>query len=251
MSLYQINYFLLILILLFNISSFSGIKQLKILQQGPDNQPPEGLPDIPNPGPDSPPRREPMDKDKESDINNEENKLKNDYDEQLKENLLLKEQIENKLKYIKILLITGGIMLLIIIIILFKLFLDKKRKKKNKIDTEIVELQNSGKNKMILKNSIENSNFNLLNSELAQSNSVSISFSSQNHSNISNIDKSKISEDNRNNLNIVKKEEVNIENVNDDNKTLTNNPDIFIQSRTDKILYQPYSNEEIYNSDKK
>ena len=39
------------------------------------------------------------------------------------------------------------------------------------------------------------------------------------------------------------------ESVNDDNKTLTNNPDLFIQSKTDKILYQPYSNEEIYNSD--
>ena len=33
--------------------------------------------------------------------------------------------------------------------------------------------------------------------------------------------------------------------VNDDNKTLTNNPDVFIQSRMDKILYKPYSEEEI------
>lgn len=254
MSLYQINNFLLILILLFNISSCSGIKRLEYEhQQGPDIQPPEGKPDDMPDNPDiNPPRRkDPSEKDKETDTTKEESKIKEDYDEQLKENLLLKEQIENKLKYIKILLITGGIMLLIIIIILFKIFLDKKKTKKNKKDTELVELQNSGKNKINLNNSIENSNFNLLNSELAQSNSVSISFNSQNHSNISNVDKSKINEDNRNNLSSVKKEEFNIENVNDDYKTLTNNPDIFIPSRTDKILYQPYSNEEIYNNDKK
>ena len=48
-----------------------------------------------------------------------------------------------------------------------------------------------------------------------------------------------------------KVEEFNNESINDDNKTLTNNPDVFIQSKTDKILYQPYSNEEIYNSDNK
>ena len=135
MSLYQINNFLLILILLFNISSCSRIKRLELdHQQGPDNVPPEGKPDdLPNNPEINPPhRKNPTEKDKETDTNKEESKLKEDYDEKLKENLLLKEQIENKLKYIKILLITGGIMLLIIIIIIFKIFLDKKKTKKNK-----------------------------------------------------------------------------------------------------------------------
>ena len=33
--------------------------------------------------------------------------------------------------------------------------------------------------------------------------------------------------------------------INDDNKTLTNNPDVFIPSKMDKILYKPYPIEEI------
>ena len=250
MSIYKINNFLLFLILLFNTSFCSNKNELKILRQAPNNSPePGGKHDNPD-NPDKPDLGIPHDKDHDS-IKEEENKLKNEYDKQLKENVLLKEQIENKLKYIKILLITGGIMLLIIIIIIFKIFYDKKKKKKNKTDTAVFELQNSRKNIVNINNNIENSNFNLLNSDLSQSNSVSISFSSQNNSNNANVDKPKISEDNRNNLSSAKIEEFNNENLNDDNKTLTNNPDIFIQSRTDKILYQPYSNEEIYNSEKK
>ena len=33
--------------------------------------------------------------------------------------------------------------------------------------------------------------------------------------------------------------------INDENKTLTNNPDLFVPSRMDRILYNPYSKEEI------
>ncbi len=40
----------------------------------------------------------------------------------------------------------------------------------------------------------------------------------------------------------------NDEKLNDDNKTLTNNPDVFLPSKTDKILYRPYSDEEIYQN---
>ena len=32
---------------------------------------------------------------------------------------------------------------------------------------------------------------------------------------------------------------------NDDSKTLTNNPDLFLPSRIDRILYKSYSKEEI------
>ena len=43
-------------------------------------------------------------------------------------------------------------------------------------------------------------------------------------------------------------DEISEEKINDDNKTLTNNPDIYISSKTDKMLYQPYSKEEIYEN---
>ena len=72
MSLYQINNFLLILILLFNISSCSRIKRLELdHQQGPDNVPPEGKPDdLPNNPEINPPhRKNPTEKDKETDTN--------------------------------------------------------------------------------------------------------------------------------------------------------------------------------------
>ena len=40
--------------------------------------------------------------------------------------------------------------------------------------------------------------------------------------------------------------EINIaNNFEDDMKTLTNNEDIFIESKTDKLLYKPYSEDEI------
>ena len=53
------------------------------------------------------------------------------------------------------------------------------------------------------------------------------------------------------NLEFSKIGEILEEKINDDNKTLTNNPDIYISSKTDKMLYQPYSKEEIYESGKK
>ena len=81
--------------------------------------------------------------------------------------------------------------------------------------------------------------------------SLNISSNNYNSQNISDNNNSNIIENKRNDLNNNKIGGLIIEEINDDNKTLTNNPDIFIQSKTDKMLYRPYSEEEIYNSDKK
>ena len=186
------------------------------------------------------------------DIDIDEDKLKKEVEAKMKENLLLKEEIENKLKYIKILLVTGVVMLVIIIAILIKTCFCKKKKKIKPTGSNTVELPDTKKNKknsVPENNEIEESSYNILNNSLKNSSNISSNdVSLQN--NLSN-DNNNISEENVNNLNSNKIEELFKESVNDENKTLTNNPDIFIQSKTDKILYQPYSNEEIYNSEKK
>ena len=164
----------------------------------------------------------------------------------MEENLKLKKEIENKLKYIKILLVTGVIMLAIIIAILIKVCFCKKKKRIKVNNSSTVELRNKEKNKINSNNEIEDSSYNILNSSLKNSTNISSNeISIQNNSSSDN----NISVENVNNLESNKIGVSINESVNDDNKTLTNNPDLFIQSKTDKILYQPYSNEEIYNSD--
>ena len=188
---------------------------------------------------------------KKSDVEKEEeDKRKNDYEEKMKENLILKQQIENKLKYIKILFVTGIIMLLIIIFILVKMCVGKKKNKIIPIEPKMAELKNFQKFDNSSNSRIAKSNYNLLNSDLSISNSISISSSNSNQNN-NNINNSNLNEDKIRNLNSNKKEEYPEEKINDDNKTLTNNPDIFISSKTDKMLYQPYSKEEIYAGENK
>ena len=231
--------FLLILILLFQ-NSYCSIDNKNGFPEnnGPpgDDKKPEKIPKGPS----------------EDEINREEDKLKNDYEEKMKENLLLKQQIENKLKYIKILFVTGVIMLLIIIFIIIKICIGK-RKKKNNIESKVVELKNSPKNNLNSNHNIEDSGFNIIksNKDLSKiSNESNNSNIDNNHENIINNSNSDLNEIQENNLNLNRLEDISKENINDDNKTLTNNPDIFISSKTDKILYQPYSQEEIDNNDK-
>ena len=78
----------------------------------------------------------------------EEDKLKRQVEEKMEENLKLKEEIENKLKYIKILLVTGVIMLAIIIAILIKVCFCKKKKKTKLKNSSAVELHNTNKKKI-------------------------------------------------------------------------------------------------------
>ena len=180
--------------------------------------------------------------------------LESDYNKKLEENNKLKKQIEKNIKYIKILLTTGIIMLSIIIYILIKLYLKYSRQKsiqkqikKLRIEKSKNNNEDKNKEKKIISSSnssILKSNYNLLNSN------KNIKISNKNES---------LSEDNNNpkssSFFSVEEEEKNYDApkiadysnivINDDNKTLTNNPDLFIPSRMDKILYKPYSKEEI------
>ena len=239
MSSNYIRNFLLILLLLL-LSSFSS-KEIKIrkLQEGPGG--------LDNPHDMDKPSW-PQDEPKKSDMDKEQDKIKIDYEQKRRENLLLKQEIENKLKYIKILLVTGVIMLIIIIIILIRICIGCKKKKNIiPIDPKKAEVKNIQNNVDQLNNKIEKSNYNLLNSDLSISNTISISSSSQ----FKNDSNNSINKDKENNLDFNKMDEISEEKINDDNKTLTNNPDIYISSKTDKMLYQPYSKEEIYESGKK
>ena len=179
-------------------------------------------------------------------MDKEENRLKNNYEQKMKENLLLKQEIENKLKYIKILFVTGAIMLIIIIIILIRMCIGRKKKNIIPIDIKKAEVKTI-KNNDDNSNSIAKSNYNLLNSDLSISNTISISSSYKFQSDLDN----NINKDKEKNLEFNKIGEILEEKINDDNKTLTNNPDIYISSKTDKMLYQPYSKEEIYESGNK
>ena len=227
------NFLLLLILLLFSSFSSNEIK-IRKLQEGPgghENHPEDDKPDGP---PDEP---------KKTDMDKEENRLKNNYEQKMKENLLLKQEIENKLKYIKILFVTGAIMLIIIIIILIRMCIGRKKKNIIPIDIKKAEVKTI-KNNDDNSNSIAKSNYNLLNSDLSISNTISISSSYKFQSDLDN----NINKDKEKNLEFSKIGEILEEKINDDNKTLTNNPDIYISSKTDKMLYQPYSKEEIYES---
>ena len=245
--------FLLILILLFHGCNFSNEPKIENPHEEKKDKPlekPDQLYDkgsIPGKKPEDPSKRVP-DPPIHDDMNE---KRKNEYEEKMKENLLLKQQIENKLIYIKILLVTGGIMLFIIIFILFKMRCCKKEKieKKEYIQNNSNEVKNQNN---INNNDLGESGYNLIKSNMSKINdSLNISSNNYNNRNISDNNNSNIIENKRNDLVDNKIGGLIIEEINDDNKTLTNNPDIFIQSKTDKMLYRPYSEEEIYNSDKK
>ena len=230
--------FLLILILLFHGCNFSNRpKNENPHEEKKDDHPYDNEP-IPGKKPEDPSKRVPE-------------PPPHEYEEKMKENLLLKQQIENKLIYIKILLVTGGIMLFIIIFILFKMRCCKKEKteKKEYIQNNSNEVKNQNN---INNNDLGESGYNLIKSNMSKINdSLNISSNNYNSQNISDNNNSNIIENKRNDLIDNKIGGLINEEINDDNKTLTNNPDIFIQSKTDKMLYRPYSEEEINNSDKK
>ena len=154
-----------LLILLFHVCNFSN-------PHGENNIPPLEKPgrpyingSIPDWRPEGPPKKDP-DLPLPEDMNE---KRKNEYEEKMKENLLLKQQIENKLIYIKILLITGGIMLFIIIFILFKMRCCKKEKteKKEYIQNNSNEVKNQNN---INNNDLGESGYNLIKSNMSKIN---------------------------------------------------------------------------------
>ena len=189
------------------------------------------------------------------DLKQQKEQLEYDYKKKLEENNKLKKQIEKNIKYIKILLTTGIIMLSIIIYISIKIYLKylrkksipEKIKKTQKIKKSEINNQDINSENKILSStnsSIKNSNYNLLNSNK----NINISNNNEVLSEINN---------SQNNKSFVPLEEEincdapkmadysNIVIINDDNKTLTNNPDLYVPSRMDRILYKPYSKEEI------
>ena len=182
---------------------------------------------------------------KREDLDIERQKLENDYQKKLEENKKLKQQIEKNIKYIKILLTTGVIMFSIILFIFIKILINYKKTKSIKKNKN----KNNNINVISSNSSINKSNYNLLDSEKnINISSNNISISEENNNDLSN---------KNNNLNeneqIVNNGDCDAPNmanfgnvvINDDNKTLTNNPDVFIPSRMDKILYKPYPKEEI------
>ena len=202
--------------------------------------------------------KEPFDNRRE-DLEKEEKKLISDYEDKIKENEDLKKKIEENIKYIKILLTTAVLMLSIIIFIIIRIYLKFKKRKSYEIEAKKAFYKNAGlKNNISNSNipqskilsssnfSIEKSNYNLLNSDKNISISTNSISNSKRNNELSN--NSFIPEENENNFdapNAPKVEDYSNIVINDDNKTLTNNPDVFIQSKMDKILYRPYPIEEI------
>lgn len=193
--------------------------------------------------------------DGDGDLEKEKEKLEYDYKIKLEENNKLKKQIEKNIKYIKILITTGIIMFLIILCISIRNFYKCSKSKSSLIkinNSPIIqksELENSisineekNKNNSLSNSSIKKSKYNLLNSSQSVNISNNISFSETNCKNSKY--RSFEAEEKEKNYDAPKMADSNII-INDDNKTLTNNPDMFIPSRMDRILYQPYSKEEI------
>ena len=202
--------------------------------------------------------KEPFD-DRREDLEKEEKKLISDYEDKIKENEDLKKKIEENIKYIKILLTTAVLMLSIIIFIIIRIYFKFKKRKSYQIEAQKAiyknaALKNSISNYNIAQSkilsssnfSIEKSNYNLLNSDKNISVSTNSISNSKRDNELSN--NPFIPEENENNFdapNAPKVEDYSNIVINDDNKTLTNNPDVFIQSKMDKILYRPYPIEEI------
>ena len=194
--------------------------------------------------------------DGDGDLEKEKEKLEYDYKIKLEENNKLKKQIEKNIKYIKILITTGIIMFLIILCISIRIFYKCSKSKSNLIkinnNSSIIqkpEIENSmsineekSKNSFSANSSTKKSKYNLLNSNQSINLSNNISFSETNSKNSKY--RSFEAEEEEKNYDAPKMADSNII-INDDNKTLTNNPDMFIPSRMDRILYQPYSKEEI------
>ena len=207
--------------------------------------------------------KEPFDGRRGEDLEKEEKKLISDYEDKIKENEYLKKKIEENIKYIKILLTTAVLMLSIIIFIIIRIYFKFKKRKSYEIEAQKAIYKNAGiksndsniysnsinsQNRILSSSnfSIEKSNYNLLNSDKNISVSTNSISNSKGNNNLSN--NSFIPEENENNFdapNAPKIEDYSNIVINDDNKTLTNNPDVFIQSKMDKILYRPYPIEEI------
>ena len=170
----------------------------------------------------------------------EEQTLKTEYESKLKENDLLKGIIDENFRVIIFLGITALIMFLIITFLVIKLIFDCRNAKSNQNiirgRDKIYHPQNLEE---VNRNNppLEQSNYNLLNSNNNLNNDIS--------NNNNNIDNDNNIDDNVQNYDAPKiavNQDIKIE---DENKTLTNDPNVFFQSKSDQLLYKPYPIEEI------
>jgi len=202
--------------------------------------------------------------DRLEELENEEKKLVKEYEEKMKENDELTQKIAKKKKYINILISTGFLKLIITILLITKIYskclkmnIYQNSKKNVSIRNNEINLKDNDKNNISLESnrssilstsisSIQKSSYNLLNSNsnidvnIGNDNMNIYQISEQSNSDFF-AGKENESEKNFDAPNAPKIEDDSNAVINDDNKTLTNNPDVFIQSRMDKILYKPYS----------
>ena len=215
-----LNILFIVLLLSIPFSKSNENNSIRLLQFEDDNR---GIHGPPPPG-------------EREDLDIEKQKLENDYQKKLEENNKLKQQIENNIKYIKILLTTGVIMFSIILFILIKIIFNYKNSKTLGLHLSSNSSIKSNDNSLDLGRSINIPN-----------NKIGLSEMNNNDSNKKKNNNMSENEEIVNNGDCDAPNMANFSNVviNDDNKTLTNNPDVFIPSKMDKILYKPYPIEEI------
>ena len=159
-------------------------------------------------------------------------------------------QLKSQKIYLIFLIGITSVLFLILVIYSINQYLKCKRKSKKKLIGKKSSLMKSMRAELIsscstfISNEKSNDSFEKISNDSSVSNNFNILIQSE-----------KVENEEINNQNIENKdaEEAPIEyidnkdknNFNDDMKTLTNNEDMFIESKTDKLLYKPYSEEEI------
>ena len=149
--------------------------------------------------------------------------------------------------YLFFLIALASVLFLILVIYSIRQYLKCRRKAKKKLSNKKNDLINSVKSEIVSSFSTfdsyqKNSNLtNNISNDLSISNNFYILIKSK------KIENDEINIDNKDSdeapIEYIEKNKGN--NFEDDMKTLTNNEDIFIESKTDKLLYKPYSEDEI------
>ena len=134
-------------------------------------------------------------------------------------------QLKTQKIYLFFLIALASVLFLILVIYSIRQYLKYRRKAKKKLPNQKNDLINSVKSEIV-------SSFSTFDSYQKNSN---LTNNISNDLSISNSDEAPIEYIEKNKAN----------NFEDDMKTLTNNEDIFIESKTDKLLYKPYSEDEI------
>ena len=127
--------------------------------------------------------------------------------------------------------------------------------KRNQSSSQKDDLNNSSNFNILLGNNTEEGEIILDPYKDGDEAPIQFQYINNKNNNISNNNNNNNNSNNNSNNNIINNNDNNIgnnidnnninNNYNDDEKTLTNNEDIFFASKTDKLLYKPYSEEEI------